>query len=389
MGESINILRHKNLFDKLITDVTIENYKLMTDNSDIFFKIPNYEEVAKKICRELDTAAKGEKSPLSFHKIYLLKKPLITNGIVQAIVIGGTNFEFATVKVKEGKREILKIKKGKLAPLNSIHVFNELIDKNIETELDGIAVNFGFPLSYIRGQQDLPDAKIIMGVKEHSFHGLIGHQAGPLVQKVYEKKTGKRIPVAVANDGICLTLDDASLIVGTGLGMGIRGTDKNGPFIAAPEPGDSEAFETTEELEEIDRKSANRGIHRFEKMVSGKYLPVHFNLLSKKHGISYKINTAEELSAFAAKKRGVEGELARAIIDRSARYVAALLAGVYEFSGSPKKYAITIEGSLLLHGFKYKESLQEELINIGVKEGTITLRTLQDSSVLGAVSLLS
>ncbi len=350
---------------------------------------PDFTKVSELFYNELQESAKGEKTQLLFVKTYLPQKPIITAGTIQVVVLGGTNYDFAVVEIREnGEKTILLREKGKLPTLNSAEAFTSLLDMHLTTKVDGIALNLGFPLSYFKGEKGQPDGTFIKAIKAHSLHGLLGHKIGEIVLDRYIRKHTAYATVSVANDAVCLAQDDAGLILGTGLNIGIKGEDENGVYVINLEAGNANAYETNQELESIDKQSVNPGIHRFEKLVSGYYLPLHFNLLAKKNAIEVRVTKAEELAELASTNSETAGELARELFDRSAKYVAAQIAGLYTFKDSPEKFVVTAEGSLFHYGYKYQKTLQQGLIELGISNESVTFHTMKDSSLYGALRLL-
>ncbi len=354
-----------------------------------FVHKPDYEHIVKKIVDELRALEHGEKSPFLGIKTYLPQKPIITSGTIQVVVLGGTNYDFAVVEIEEGKKPVISFReKGKLLPINSKEDFFALLETHLSTPVDAIALNVGFPLSYFQGEKGQPDGTFIKATKDHTLVGLLGHKIGELVHEKYIPKHNGYAVVAAANDIVCLTETDAGIVIGTGFNMGIQGKDEQGTYVLNLEAGNSHAIEPSEELEAIDKQSKHYGNNQFEKMMSGYYLPQHFNLLAKKHNINERVRKAEEMAEFAATDENKAGELARELFATSAGYAATQIAALYEFKGKPKNLTISAEGSLFMYGYKYRKTLTNELNSLGVPSNTVTFHTNEDSSIHGALRLL-
>lgn len=355
-----------------------------------FLHTPNYEHIAESFYHELQAASRGKMGSLHYVKTYEPSKPIITAGRIQAIVIGGTYLESAIFKVNKDKEpEMSSHEKSKLMPINSAENFYSLLDTHLTTNVDGIALNIGFPLAYFKGEKGQADGTFIKSTKEHALHGLLGHKVGEIVMDRYIRKHTSYAVVAVANDIACIAKGDGGIIVGTGYNLGICDKDEEGSFTVNLEAGNSSSYESTAELEEIDNASTNPGSNRFEKLVSGSYLPIHFNLLSRKYDIDKKVKRSEELSELATQNNDEAGVLARELFDRSAKYVAAQIAGLYRFKGKPERMDLSAEGSLYNYGYKYQKSLHHGLRAHGLTENGIQMHTIANGNLLGALQLLT
>jgi hexokinase len=353
-----------------------------------YIKQPDFEKVREDFSVELQAAANGEHSRLLFLKTYLPQQPIITSGELQAIVIGGTNYESAVIAIHDGKSEITFREKGKLHSINTAEDLHIFLDTHLTHKVAGIAINIGFPLNYFQGEKGQPDGTFIKATKEHQLHGLLGHKVGELVLDRYIRKHNAYTIVAVANDVACLAQGDGGVIIGTGYNLGLTGEDETGKYTVNLEGGNSGAFAFSEELEEIEKDTANKGSNQFEKLVSGRYLPLLFNILSKQHGTDSHIAKAEELAEIASQNNDAAGEIARELFDRSAKYIAAHIAGLYHFKDKPQVLNLNVEGSLFLYGYKYQKSLWEGLISHGITKENITFHTDPESSLKGALRLL-
>ncbi len=355
-----------------------------------FVSKPDYQHISKKILDELQSLKNGDKSPFLGVKTYFPQKPIITSGTIQVVVLGGTNYDFAVVDIEEGQQPVISFReKGKLQPINSKEDFLKLLDTHLTTKVDAIALNVGFPLVSFQAEKGQPDGKFIKATKEHTLLGLLGHKVSEFVLEKYIPKHNSYAVVAAANDIVCLTETDAGVVIGTGFNMGIKGKDEQGTYVLNLEAGNSASIEANEELEEIDKNSKHYGHNRFEKMMSGYYLPQHFNLLAQKHNLNEKIKKAEEMAELAATNDDKAGELARELFARSAGYAASQIAALYEFQGKPEKLTISAEGSLFMYGYKYQKTLKQELLELGIPANVITFHTNEESSIHGALRLFN
>lgn len=246
--------------------------------------------------------------------------------------------------------------------------------KHINPQAKAISINFAYVLEPTTGKFGEVDGILHIGAKEHMFEGLIGKAVGQSLRDY----TKLNIPITVVNDTVCLGKN--GLVVGTGFNFSLQDTNL--------EAGMFNKFSTTPELEMIDKASTIPGDHRFEKFLSGTYLPYHFNFLAKKQKLAIDhIENGEELSNLAEKDFGAAGDLARMLLERSASLVACALAAAYQFSNR-KTLTFTTEGSMFWHGFEFEKNIKKQLLQLGLPKGAIRFKKMEDSSMQGAFNLL-
>jgi hexokinase len=368
----------------------------MAKQSDTLIQIPDYQQIKENFLQELTLASQDKPSSISFFKHPLSKKPLISSGIVQGIVIGGTNYIVATVEMKkDGNRKMLKKQTGVLPLIKDDQTFYVFLEKHLDARAQAVGINFGFPMEPTSGTFGELDGTLLYANKEHPMFGLIGKTIGKEAKRIFKTKYSRDIPFSVANDTICLALsgegsEQGAFIAGTGFNVGLVLQQKNQKFLVNLEAGEFNKFEPTDALKQIDAESESPGVHVFEKIISGKYLALYFNKeIQKKHPEIPSITTSQELSELShTNHTDVSGDLARAIITRSAYLVAAAIAGAYEFCGKPKDFTLIGEGSLLWNGWKYHENIQKQLSKLGVPQDAVKIKHIKDSSINGAIGLI-
>lgn len=339
----------------------------------------DYKKIRDNFLSELTKASQSQPSSISYFKHAFPKKPVIQTGLVQAFVIGGTNFDVSLARISE-KREIKEIKKerkkGTIPNLANAKTFLTFIKKYLHPQTKAVAINFAYPLKPTTGSSGEVDGILQNGgIKEHRFKGLIGKPIGETIKQVIKKD----IPITVVNDTVCLGTN--GLVVGTGVNLCLNNVNL--------EAGNFNKFPATEELETIDKKSAEPGEHRFEKMLSGGYLPLHFNLIAKKQKLAVdEIKSGKDLSNLAEHDFGAAGDLSRTLFIRSASLIAAELAGAYLFVNK-KILTITTEGSLFWKGWQFENNVKKQLEALGIPQGAIRFKKMEDSSIHGAFNLLT
>ncbi|HSX09088.1 MAG TPA: hypothetical protein VLF93_02970, partial [Candidatus Saccharimonadales bacterium] len=189
---------------------------------------PNYEQIKTAFLQELIRASQNKSSSISFVKQQRSHKPLIKEGVVQGIVIGGTNYVLSTEEVKEnGKRNVLERKAGMLPVFDTKKTFEDFLSEHLDSRAYAIGINFGFKLDPVTGLHGALDGKIIAkGTKDHAFIGTT-EPIGAIARNIFKNRYNKEIPIAVTNDAVALLFagdgtEEASLIAGTGFNMGMR-----------------------------------------------------------------------------------------------------------------------------------------------------------------------
>ena len=369
---------------------------LMSQQRVELIHTPNYKKIKQAFLQELTLAAAGKPSSISYLKHHLPQHPLVTQGIAQGIVIGGTNYIIETVEIKpDGQRKILKKGTGILPIFENKQTLLDFFAQHLDERAEAIGINFGFPMKAHTGSDVEIDGKLLYSTKEHSFTGLT-EPIGGLVKSLFQEKYRRLPKVSIANDTICLTLagnggENGALIAGTGINIGLAIHENNQKVLLNLEAGNFNKFEPSEALKQIDADSENPGVHIFEKIVSGKYLAIYFNKRIKKdHPDISPIRTSQDLSELSHENHtDIAGDLARAIITRSAYLVAAAIAGAYEFSGKPETFELIGEGSLLWNGWHYHDNIKKQLKKLSVPDDAITIKHIPDSSINGAIGLIT
>lgn len=319
---------------------TLNKVKLFSGRSKLLTS-PDYTAIRDNFTKELQLASTGKQSSISYLRHYIPHKPLILSGLMQGIVIGGTHYEIITQNLyPDGKIKTLRKKRGRTPILKDCNVLSKFLQEHIHPDALAIGLSMAFPLKPLVGTHGEMDGIVEYGTKEHALKGLKGKPLGSWIKKKFKRD----IPVAVANDVICLTLlskghEVGGFIAATGINMGMKENNKTAVNL---ESGNFNGFEADAILEKIDTMSLNRGKNRFEKEAAGKYLPFQFNAMAEYlnlKGLIPEVLKTEELSEMAeSSKTGVANELAREILEHSASLVASQIAGLYEFRGRPENW---------------------------------------------------
>ncbi len=351
---------------------------MVTRHTAEIYRLTDYKKIRNNFLDELIRASKDQPSSISYIRHTFPKKIIIKPGLVQAIVIGGTNFIVSIARLSQNGtlKELQKERKqGRTPTFSDATTFLKFIKKYLNPQATALAINFAYKLDPHNGKFGEVDGILTIGTKEHLFEGLIGKPIGETIRQYIKRD----IPITVVNDTVCLGKN--GLVVGSGCNFSLESVNL--------EAGNFNKFPATSELETIDKRSANPGGHRFEKMISGTYLPFHFNLLAKKYDLKgVRVADGKELSDYAEHDKGPAGDLARMLLLRSASLVACALAAAYQFLNK-KTLTFTTEGSMFWQGFAFDKNVREQLIKLGVPKGAIRFKKMEDSSLQSAFTLLT
>lgn len=348
-------------------------------------------EITKAFETELELSNKGKKTSLPYLVHEMPEFSLVKDGeTFQVVIVGGT-YAISAMAQKNGTScKILSQKKTKLPNLMNREDFLLFIDQVYNDTCKILVLNFAFPILPVFERGKL-DGELLKGTKGHTFRGVVGKKIGEQVENFILRKRKKEIIVSVANDTVCLLLSGLEKTSWKNLGAGIVGTGMNFAFYLTPttlvnlESADFDKFTQSESGLEIDQESANPGKSHYEKEVAGVYLYKHFNILARRHDISYKsLTSTEELDKLARENKGEAGKLARSLIERSAGLIAAQIAAIMEFRKTDMLFVM--EGSLFWKGYEYKKTVEEALLELTKYKADFT--EIKNSGIIGAVHLV-
>lgn len=350
---------------------------------------------------ELELAARGEHTSLAFIRTPLLSEPLVKEGeLFQVFVVGGSVIQTALLVKKAGAATLLEKHTDTLSRLTDAEVLFSLLAEYLDARVSKIVMDFAYPLEpVLRG--NVLDGKLIKGSKEHELADLVGKCVGEKFENFLSVHKGKSTQVSAANDTVCLILSGVSRATGDGeLGQahgnwqslvgGIVGTGMNFGFfldehtVVNLEAGNFNRFTPTETGPIIDKSSSSPGDQLFEKEIAGAYLFEHYNAARKMKGSSRGfISFTHELSELA----DAGDMLARRVLDRSAMFIAAMIAGIWRFKGLPE-LAFVMEGSLFWSGSRYRECVSHTLSELDIPEGGVSFFRREYGSIMGAADLI-
>ena len=137
----------------------------------------------------------------------------------------------------------------------------------------------------------------------------------------------------------------------------------------------------------LDRDSVNPGEQRYEKAISGLYLPQLFRLCCPEAVI--KDSAAELVKIRDESAETTHGKYAAAILKRSADLVACGLAGVIDVLCSESSYAkssvhISAEGSLFWGDSQYRPRVSHQLKSLLGEGYSLEIHRTEHANLIGA-----
>lgn len=305
--------------------------------------------------------------------------------------IGGTRLRAALLEIKDGTPVVMEEpKEGQLPADRSRPLTREqflTLQGDLIAELDPppdlpLGYCFSFPAVYRPDR----DAELIRWTKELSVADMAGRPVGALLVDHLRQRGIPCGPATVINDSMASLIAGCTgtewdaliaLIVGTGFNMAALMERKMLPKIKEDpafgnqvvinlEAGNFNPPHLTPWDEELDARSDNPGSQQIEKAVSGGYLGTLMKLVLPGSPVDPSMGSAElaRLAYDALATKPQEAELARRLLDRSARLVAAALAGLISAFNNHKprtRVRIITEGGLINNAPGYRACATETL----------------------------
>ncbi len=247
------------------------------------------------------------------------------------------------------------------------------------------------------------DARLIKWTKGLAIEGVEGTLIGSGLGEALSRRGMEPSSVSVLNDTVAALLGGASrqgarasrgigLIVGTGTNMAAFFSPAEAPKLGALGPGpmavnlESGNFSPPglSALDDaLDQISDPRGGQRFEKAVSGLYLPKLMTLARSEAGEWAKREGARGLVERARRGDDADAELARVLLLRSAQLVATGLAAVASVHGGTDVVPVLAEGSLFWAWPEYRVEV-ERVLGCLVPEIPCEISRMEQANLVGA-----
>jgi hexokinase len=361
---------------------------------------------------------------------YINPRKDIKNEKVLVLDLGGTNYRVAVVEFRDGKPTVhpengYKIKLSAKAMKDKATLFKEITDPIAQLDLTGVT-SIGYCFSFPADSTLDGDAVLVRWTKGFDIPEMIGEPVGATLKEHLNKVLKTNIKkVNVINDTVAslfsgLTDQQAQahvgLIVGTGTNMAAffnvdnikkidKGYTQGGAVPVNLESGNFRPPHLSVVDDKMDRYSDTRGAQRFEKAISGLYLGriLEYVFSSDEFEEGFDASRITYMLSYPDMFKDEYVEVARKIYERSAKLVAASLAGLVDemvsFNPSIKNVRLMADGSLFWSKdakdgrggkcFKsYKDIVMDELHlllkELGVKDVTVKVDELDNINLIGS-----
>lgn len=397
------------------------------------FKLENEQlrEIARLFCAKVEEGLEKENAEIQCIPTFIAPDTHGVSGEALVLDLGGTNYRVAVVDFDGGKPAIhpdngwkKDMSVMKSPGFTREELFREQADMIVEIKRERempIGYCFSYPAESLPGG----DARLLRWTKGVDIREMVGQLVGkPLLDYLNSKTEVKFTGIKVLNDTIASLfagLTDSSydayigLIVGTGTNMAtfipadrIKKLDPaQGVWGLVPVNLESGNFcppFLTAVDDTVDATSDNRGRQRFEKAVSGMYLGDILKSAFPFDEFEDKFD-ARKLSSimnYPDIYKDTYVRVAQWIYDRSARLVAASLAGLISVLKSCDKetrnICLVAEGSLFWSENKrdknysvlVTEKLRELLDELGMEDVTVRINSMDNANLIGtAIAALS
>jgi len=386
-------------------------------------------EIANALQDKITEGLKADKQEIAAIPTHIKPAENIPDGKVLALDWGGTNFRAAIVEFKNGKASILESRKAPLSKdetkgftADRLHEEMTKVIAQLAT-LDEKVTRIGYCFSYPAACRLNGDAILLRWTKGIDIPDMIDQAVGELLLKYlnnHKEIKPKFENIKVLNDTVaCLFagLEDAGyesyigLIVGTGTNMaGLMPLNKIDKLNSVGdklvpvnlESGNFNPPHLTVIDGLVDAMSNNKDCQRFEKAISGGYLGEMYKTVFMDQKIKYNFD-GEDLSNVInnpAQYTEEQVKVAKAVQERSAKLVAASLAGMVQVltaqNPTLKKIGLAADGSVFWsenaqQQCGYKKIVEETLQQLLPAGVTVTvLKKLKEPNLIGsAIAALS
>lgn len=372
------------------------------------------EKVRTHIRQRLREGLTADGQVVSALPAYLSPPSRDLTGTSLVVDIGGTNVRAAVVDIAPGHNRIVR---GPTEERLSIR--NRSIDAQeffrMQARLAArLEVPQGLPVGYCFSypSEVLPDrdAVLLRWTKNIDVPGVVGERVGDALRGALDEAGLQPGPIAVLNDTVAALLataiptdhgaaprsarDGIGLIVGTGTNMATYFDADEAPKLATLGTRGPMAFNLesgnvdpslTEADDAVDAASPNPGHQRFEKAVSGYYLPFLFKAVHPTHSLDPNQGSAPLSELAESGPPGPEKDTARALFERSADLVAAALCAIFDsFTHDAGRVDILAEGSLFWRTPGYRARVEEMLSALAGPKQPFSIVRIKDANLYGA-----
>lgn len=329
-----------------------------------------------------------------------LSPPRVRDGRALVVDIGGTNMRAAIVAITNGRpivergpfNQRLDLRDGKTTR-EQFFADQAHLAKSLEPDPD---LPVGYCFSYPSDVLPSLDARLIRWTKGIEVPGVEGTLVGSGLADALRAEGLAPPRVHVLNDTVASMLGGAlvhdgapeeviGLIAGTGSNMaaffdGRRHAklSRHGGYVAVNlESGNFDCPHLTAADDAVDRASNNPGAQRFEKAISGYYMPFIYREMTGDDSFDPTLGSAE-----LVKRREDGDETAAALLERAALLIASGLAAVADARGDEARVAVVAEGSLFWRTPGFHDAVYGRLDDLLPRSASI--RALEHANLIGS-----
>lgn len=348
--------------------------------------LPSLHEVRSALTFRVQEGLEGPGRQIAALPAWLPPPAADLTGRAVVVDTGGTHMRAALVDLDRGGARVVAgpveadVPTGREGQAVDGDAFFQAQARLVERLGPGPGLPVGYCFSYPAEVLPDGDAVLLRWTKGLNISGVEGTRVGSRLGQALADLGLQPGPVRVLNDTVAALLAGAwawrdqdfptlvGLIVGTGTNMATflprsaipkLGTSDPGRIAVNLESGNFAPPHLSEFDEAVDALSANEGRQRFEKAVSGLYLPQVFQRVMP--GILAPGDDTRALSRLRSEGSSPESALARALLDRSADLVAAALAGLADLGPEGGRLGVVAEGTLFWGAPGYAERVRHSL----------------------------
>lgn len=380
--------------------------------SELELGLPQLRQIAGELAQRIEEGLRSDGQQIACLPAHLFLPDGFQTGRALVVDTGGTNTRAALVSLEpnDGRVEVgpnsRKVPDGREgAPLLAHEFFHAQAEMATDIPRTD-PLPLGYCFSYPARSTSDGDAVLIRWTKGLRIDGAIGHKVGAPLKEALEGLGYTISDLRVLNDTVASLLGGAhlyaqprftqnyiGLILGTGTNMAgvfpLEQLRKVDPaefrgyhgMVVNLESGNFHPSFLTEHDERLDGQSDNPGFHRFEKAVSGHYLPYLFNEILP--GVLDPAQGTGALVELRGSSQTAHAQLADQLLRRSAHLAAAALAGLASLY-PPGDTAVLGEGGLLWGDPQYADLLKATLKELAPERSIELLRQREDVNLLGA-----
>ncbi len=372
------------------------------------------QDVAAALSARIEEGLAQEGKEIKALPSYFTSPDRSVGGAALVIDTGGTNMRAAVVELSNGEGTVTHGPLKKTLPMREGESLSAAEFFRAQAELaaelgapPGLPVGYCF--SYPSENTPERDSRLLRWTKGIDIPGVEGTMVGTQLANALVDAGYQPGPVRVLNDTVASMLGGASvhrevpsertigLIVGTGNNMAAFFASEQSPRIPPGfsgkmainlESGNFAPPHLTQWDDDVDAASDNPGFQRFEKAVSGFYLPFVFaRALPDQLAFDPHQGTGQLVQLRDEGAGGLPKDVAGALLRRSADLVAASLAGVIAlYEPAAEAVGILAEGTFFWGDPQYASRVQRTLDTLLPEGYRATVLKTDEANLIGSAA---